>query len=755
MTELPSLAGKSTLTGPAQQGLRGTYFAEQVSSDSYDLVSVSHVDQQHRPATGTGRAGEQAGRNAPGTSSGRSRRNFGLNDGKCTILPALASIDLLLQETSAEWLAEDSQFQDLVPQHKEQSDCRRQMRQERKQAQEERIRKSANRLARGERTTSTKRSQVAPTPSDLDIMANLTEPLGFFSEAQRQRAGADPPGSAASSTQGSPPRKMKRVRSFKNYTDLFRAGLAGTELQVMYHSLSGSSRTATPARPAVQIDRRKFEPLKLRPELEVEPVPENAVEAYFLAEEASRSHRQAKKSLRPLFKDDILSPSSELTDASEGSGAGLAPPKYGQQLTPRALSPYNSSADTPSQTSASPVEPKSPAIPHPVLSKSKTMAPLPSEPPSVSPAEPKPQAASHQVQEPKSPAASNQAPELNAAISEIVNASAENGAGDEPEEGVQGVPAEQDDEKDDVGKESFWSKIVEQVGPKSKMSTVRKEVFQCLRLFILGAVTDNKKANKDKVYLESCASKEKIGVVYGFWSRMDVDHSGCVSVNEFRLFAEKIITECRSDNRRPSAHANSAQQIKDGEFFKNMAFLQSGTPEENAKFVVRMCDRMQQIFQAKGKGSLVVEDLLRLMWPCSSIADLQKMKTWFKAFELSDGSERVKTPPVLPKAELDALAAVFKHFDKDGSGTVTIEELIHSGLIDREQAYRYVSEVDQDGNGEIDSSEFCELMCPNGYRANERAVHATTDGGQRIVYDQGISCWRMEIALDLARANFE
>merc|ERR1712228_172559 len=107
------------------------------------------------------------------------------------------------------------------------------------------------------------------------------------------------------------------------------------------------------------------------------------------------------------------------------------------------------------------------------------------------------------------------------------------------------------------------------------------------------------------------------------------------------------------------------------------------------------------------------------------------MKGWCEEFALHNARWRVPPPRVLPLNELEALKAVFKYYDKDCSGSVTAEELIHTGLLDKETARKYVYEMDSDGNGELSITEFCELLCPTGYRSTLEAEMGTTPEGQR------------------------
>ena len=61
------------------------------------------------------------------------------------------------------------------------------------------------------------------------------------------------------------------------------------------------------------------------------------------------------------------------------------------------------------------------------------------------------------------------------------------------------------------------------------------------------------------------------------------------------------------------------------------------------------------------------------------------------------------------------LRAAFKHFDTNGDGIISLEELNNAigtgGLqVSKEEIQRVLAEVDKDGNGEIDYDEFVDML---------------------------------------------
>ena len=64
----------------------------------------------------------------------------------------------------------------------------------------------------------------------------------------------------------------------------------------------------------------------------------------------------------------------------------------------------------------------------------------------------------------------------------------------------------------------------------------------------------------------------------------------------------------------------------------------------------------------------------------------------------------------------EKLLAAFQTFDLDGSGSITIDEILKvlnakdSSPEDIEEWHKIIAEIDKDGNGEISFEEFYEMM---------------------------------------------
>lgn len=267
-----------------------------------------------------------------------------------------------------------------------------------------------------------------------------------------------------------------------------------------------------------------------------------------------------------------------------------------------------------------------------------------------------------------------------------------------PEQAVY-VPRQTQQDAGD-GSMNDWLELLDAVLPFKKIDPVRREACEAIRLFVFGAVgneQETRQREKEKIFYETRGTYEKVVKLWKVWCALDDDRSGRVDIAEFRCYAEKV------GNKKLGEKAMGALLGK--------------------------------------KSSFAVEDMMRLIWPCAQASDLTKMKGWIKDYVNS--MRRVPTPSVLPRSEYEGLLENFRFFDSDCSGSVTVDELVSSGLLDKDQAQRYLADWDEDGYGEFSELAFCHMLCPTGYRAYAEARIATDKEGNQIIYEE-LFGWRLK-----------
>lgn len=259
-----------------------------------------------------------------------------------------------------------------------------------------------------------------------------------------------------------------------------------------------------------------------------------------------------------------------------------------------------------------------------------------------------------------------------------------------------------------------WDSVLDVVvKPKTGfvLSPEKRADCEAARILFLGTVgyedemyLQNNR-DKERAFYEKLGKKEEVLKMARAFRSMDLDCSGRVHLSELRGYATKF---------------------DPGPFGPLAA-------------------RVEKLLLSK-KSSFTVEDLMRLLWPCAGLKELRQMQNLVNNTRRST-LVRVKTPPVLSPAEYEGLKETFRYFDEDESGTVTYQELVRTGLLDQEQACRYMADWDRSGDGMVNEAEFCEMFCPTGFRAFSGAKVATDPEGNRLEFDEGAG-WRYAAAAE-------
>lgn len=254
----------------------------------------------------------------------------------------------------------------------------------------------------------------------------------------------------------------------------------------------------------------------------------------------------------------------------------------------------------------------------------------------------------------------------------------------------------------------------------ANISRAQREAAEALRTLLLGSTAPKEAKGGSSTSLGSTGArsnaaersalssprgtKREVIRLATAWARVDADHSGRVNTLEFREFAKRESLD--------------------------------------EKLVGTALGR---------KNSFTLEDLLRIMWPCAAHGDVKAMASWVADFK--KGEIRAKTPQPLTKEEYEVLTETFRGLDSDGSGCVEIAELVKTGVLDQETASRFLAEFDDDGSGQLNEAEFCEMMCDSGRRINESATLACDTVGNRIVLEEGIGWLRKDLWEDFEQSD--
>jgi calcium-dependent protein kinase len=144
--------------------------------------------------------------------------------------------------------------------------------------------------------------------------------------------------------------------------------------------------------------------------------------------------------------------------------------------------------------------------------------------------------------------------------------------------------------------------------------------------------------------------------------------------------------------------------------------LMTGDEVENIRKLFEKIDK-------NGDGILNSEEIQEALKNCPGDLLLNVENIMKKVQEDTDGGIRYSeflTAAIDWDKELsrDRLKKAFMEFDKDGNGSISIDELMKTLGGQQEQAHIFIQmmkEADFDGNGEIDLEEFCTFMLQRKY----------------------------------------
>lgn len=298
-------------------------------------------------------------------------------------------------------------------------------------------------------------------------------------------------------------------------------------------------------------------------------------------------------------------------------------------------------------------------------------------------------------------------------------------------------------------------------GKPKELSLAKKDASMLMRFLMFGYIGNEDLKEKDAIFYETIGTKEQVWAFQHTWGRLDGDASGRVDWAEFTVFVEKMVREKlehldvvelehlkklrrppvlekKATAKRLMHHSNTVilrpQCVND---------LLAQALDDTGKFTHAFCEKVSVALMGK-KSSFAIEDMMRVLWLSTTPSEMRIMKSWCREMVEEAIRDRVKTPPVLETADFEALCCVFEHFDEDRQGEILLNTLVAKGLIYNDQIEEIRKQWDQDGNGLMSIEEFCDMMCPFGYRSTAKSEVGSQADGKRVYFDHLLGCWKLQ-----------
>lgn len=271
---------------------------------------------------------------------------------------------------------------------------------------------------------------------------------------------------------------------------------------------------------------------------------------------------------------------------------------------------------------------------------------------------------------------------------------------------------------------------------QSRLTPAKKEACEALRIMIFGAVgNEGLSSHKEKeLWFQTLTmgSRKQAHQLLIAWNLMTKD--GAILRADIPTVLTVATTLLKEHLEAFIGQEEDFDKIP--QWFPIKSF------EEIPKQVQGIQEKLLQVLGAK-RGTISFEDLTKLLWPAAQSSDIRDIRRVGK--ETLEEAERqtVLPPKELPEEDLEGLKSVFRTIDVYGHGRLSLEQMVDDGFMVFDAASRRdFAFWDKDGDGYINETEFCGLMCPTGYRVDSKATYGTSEEGVPLCYDDGPrQCW--------------
>lgn len=257
-----------------------------------------------------------------------------------------------------------------------------------------------------------------------------------------------------------------------------------------------------------------------------------------------------------------------------------------------------------------------------------------------------------------------------------------------------------------------WEVLLTAVAPpkedkRTALTNAKRNACEVVRRFWWGAVGNEhartaQEAN-EALYVTK-ATPEQVDRTWRMWKRLDIMKTGQV----------------------------------DSTAFLRVGHLSKGGDSRPAERAVRVL--------LEKKTHCTLDEVIRVLWPCAGLSDLEAVQRQLD--ELREGTREAETPapPILAPAELEGLIGNFHHIRKEGLGdsrtrnaeVLSLDQIVHAGLLSADDGEKYFKRYGKTPSDLINCTEFCEMFCPDGFRATSNSCTATDEDGNRLASTNGV-----------------
>jgi len=198
--------------------------------------------------------------------------------------------------------------------------------------------------------------------------------------------------------------------------------------------------------------------------------------------------------------------------------------------------------------------------------------------------------------------------------------------------------------------------------------------------------------------------KSSVMMLKEIFDEYDRDGSGCLDRAELTSALKKKKERAQGELARAKTLAE--RQAHAGR-------VRGQDVKESGVFLIDFVDSLFDALDANADGSVDFAELLRIVYPLATPPEIRTMVSWATPVK-TEAELQDEADAEAERERIAGLRAMFKAYDRDGDGKVSITEF-RMAMLDHEnwdEVDDLFEQYDRNGNGTVDFEEFCAIVSP-------------------------------------------